>query len=170
MDISLYIHQLESHSRVFESLVTSIPQATHRWKPGAESWSVTETVGHLLYEERHDFRARIRVLLSGSAERFAPINPTGVVVEERYNEGDAQAFLRQFLDERRDSLTWLHGLKSPDWNAAYTHPPLEGIHAGDFLVAWAAHDVLHLRQLVELKWGWLQTQLGGYDSRYAGEW
>jgi hypothetical protein len=170
MQTAYFIQQLESQADAFEALIASMPPEMLRWKPGAESWSVTETVGHLLYEERNDFRARLRVLLSGTGERFAPINPAGAVQSERFNERDLTALLTPFLRERQESVGWLRGLDSVNWDVIYPHPPLEGIRAGDFLVSWVAHDLLHLGQLIELKWAWGQTQLGGYDVRYAGEW
>jgi len=37
-------------------------------------------------------------------------------------------------------------------------------------VAWVAHDLLHLRQLVELKWAYGQTQYAPYSAGYAGDW
>jgi hypothetical protein len=36
--------------------------------------------------------------------------------------------------------------------------------------AWVAHDLLHIRQLVELHYGWTTQQLQPYDAGYAGEW
>ncbi len=36
--------------------------------------------------------------------------------------------------------------------------------------AWAAYDVLHVRQLVELKWQYLVEAVEPYGVEYAGEW
>jgi hypothetical protein len=44
------------------------------------------------------------------------------------------------------------------------------MRAGDMLAAWVAHDLLHMRQLVELHRTYTVTQLAPYDTRYAGEW
>jgi len=36
--------------------------------------------------------------------------------------------------------------------------------------AWLAHDILHLRQLVELRWHHLTSEAAPYDVQYAGPW
>ena len=38
------------------------------------------------------------------------------------------------------------------------------------LAAWVAHDLLHLRQLVELHYAWTAQQLQPYSVAYAGDW
>ncbi len=42
--------------------------------------------------------------------------------------------------------------------------------AGDLLAAWVAHDVLHLRQLVELRYAYLVEEAQPNSVGYAGEW
>jgi len=42
--------------------------------------------------------------------------------------------------------------------------------AGDMFAAWAAHDLLHIRQLVELHWAWLNQYSQGCQIAYAGDW
>ena len=44
------------------------------------------------------------------------------------------------------------------------------LSAGDMLTSWAAHDLLHLRQLVELRFAYLARQARPYSLDYAGEW
>ncbi|MEK7277401.1 MAG: DinB family protein, partial [Chloroflexota bacterium] len=68
------------------------------------------------------------------------------------------------------SLEWLRKLDGANWETRYQHPPLEGLTAGDLLVSWAAHDLLHLRQVVELKWAYGQLQYPPYAAGYAGDW
>ena len=68
------------------------------------------------------------------------------------------------------SLEWLRGLSRPDWDAAYTHPKLGVIRAGDLLASWCAHDVLHLRQMARWHWRRLQDAAGPFGTGYAGQW
>ncbi|MBK8984873.1 MAG: hypothetical protein IPM39_02140 [Chloroflexi bacterium] len=56
-----------------------------------------------------------------------------------------------------------------DWEAA-RDAPWGKFTAGDMLAAWVAHDILHLRQLVELKWANTVVELRPYIVQYAGEW
>jgi len=38
------------------------------------------------------------------------------------------------------------------------------------MAAWVAHDLLHLRQLVELHYAWTVAKAAPYSLQYAGEW
>jgi hypothetical protein len=91
------------------------------------------------------------------------------VASRDYNGQALDASLQNFLQERAASLDWLRGLQNPDWEATY-ETRFGPMRAGDMLAAWVAHDLLHLRQLVELHWAYTVAQLAPYDTRYAGEW
>jgi hypothetical protein len=131
--------------------------------------SMLEVVNHLLDEERHDFRVRLDYTLHHPGEPWPPIDPGGWVTERQYNQRDLEVSLAQFLSEREASIAWLGALSAPDWDAAY-EAPWGPIRAGDLLASWVAHDLLHMRQLVELHWAYTTAQLMPYSPDYAGEW
>ncbi len=160
---------MEMNSRRVAAAVKGLPLETARWKPDAENWSILEVMGHLYDEEREDFRVRLDIILHRPGQPWPPIDPTGWVIERRYNERDLEATLQGFLDERQTSLRWLHSLKAPNWEAA-EQAPWGTVKAGDMLAAWAAHDLLHLRQLNELHRAWLLTRVIPYRTQYAGDW
>ena len=58
---------------------------------------------------------------------------------------------------------------TPDWEADYD-APFGRIAAGDMFAAWVAHDLLHMRQLVELHWAYTMVKVDPYRVRYAGTW
>jgi len=169
MDLAWICRQMRNSAEAIRALVNGCPAEQATWKPNATSWSILEVVNHLLDEEREDFRRRIDVLLHRPGEGWFRFNPEQAAVERRYNERDLESSLRDFLALREESLRWLGDLGEVDWTAVQTAPFGE-IRAGDFLASWAAHDILHLRQLVRLKWGYLVQTLEPYDTRYAGEW
>jgi len=74
-----------------------------------------------------------------------------------------------FSTERDKSLAWLRGLENQDWDQEITFPR-GSLKAGDLLVSWQAHDLLHLRQLVELRYALTTQTLPPYSVEYAGEW
>jgi hypothetical protein len=151
------------------NLAQGITIETARWRPSAESWSILEVINHLYDEERLDFRARLDMILHHPGKPWEPINPKGWVIEHKYNERELETSLQSFLDERNSSLEWLKGLTNPDWNTA-AQAPFGVIRAGDMLAAWAAHDLLHMRQLVELHYAWVVQQVRPYQVQYAGDW
>lgn len=162
--------QLTQQAQTIQTLVEHVTLAQARWKPSAEAWSILEVTNHLYDEEREDFRKRIDYMLHRPGEEPPPIDPQRWVTDRSYNERDLVPSLQNFLTERNQSVAWLHNLRDPEWSTRYTHPSGFTISAYDFLVNWAAHDLLHLRQLIELHYAWHQHQVGDISLGYAGDW
>ena len=170
MDFAACQTQLRQNGELIRELVAGISQEQAVRKPSPEDWSVLEVVNHLYDEEREDFRQRFDYLLHRPGEEWPPIDPAGWVTARKYNERELASSLQNFLDERQKSLAWLAGLDQPNLEAFETHPVAGKFHAGDMLAAWVAHDVLHLRQLVELKYFLVGDMVRPYSPQYAGEW
>jgi hypothetical protein len=169
MDSAALIDQMQLNANRIRSLAERVSEDQARWKPDPESWSVLEVIAHLLDEERKDFRVRLEIILNDPQKAWPPIDPQGWVVSEEYNRRDLAETLNDFLVEREKSLSWLSSLDNPNWEAVY-QARFGPIRAGDMLAAWSAHDLLHLRQLVELHWGYLNMLAEPYSVQYAGEW
>jgi hypothetical protein len=163
------IAALTRQAATIADFVSEIAPEQARWKPSPADWSLLEVINHLYDEEQFDFRVRIDYLLHQPGEEAPPIDPEGWVTERRYNERDLATSVANFEQERAVSLAWLRGLDNPDWEAAYV-APWGIIKAGDIFAAWTAHDLLHLRQLVELTYAYQKKQAAPYDIAYAGEW
>jgi hypothetical protein len=169
VNLEAQIAQLTTQAQIIHGLTAGISVAQAAWKPGSDAWSIVEVVNHLYDEEREDFRAHLEAVLAGPDTPWAPIDPQGWVTQRRYAERDLAQSVANFLRERDRSLAWLRGLTVADWGIAYTMP-WGSITAGDLLASWVAHDLLHIRQLVELRWGILVAAVAPYQVRYAGEW
>lgn len=170
MNLEACQRQLRQNGELIRELVANIPTEQAKRKPSAEEWSVLEVINHLYDEEREDFRQRFDYLLHHPGEEWPPIDPDGWVTSRNYNERELASSLQNFLDERQKSLVWLRSLENPDLERFETHPVAGKFRAGDMLAAWVAHDVLHLRQLVELKYFLTTELIRPYSPRYAGEW
>ena len=169
MEIDHFITQMADDAQRIRVLVEGISDEQARWRPDPDSWSILEVVNHLLDEEREDFRVLLDLALHRPDEERPRIDPGGWVTERGYNERDLGESLQGFLAARKESLAWLRGLSSPDWEAV-CQAPWGPIRAGDVFAAWVAHDLLHIRQLVELHWAYTTRQLQPYKVEYAGEW
>jgi hypothetical protein len=128
----------------------------------AEVWS------HLYNEERGDFRAHIQEILAVPQQAWGALQPGYTPV------ASLRQALEGFLAEREASLAWLQSLESPDWEA-FTQAkfgPNEVIKlsAADVLVSWVEHDLLHMRQMVELLHAWNVKAAEPYSVQYAGGW
>lgn len=192
--------QLAANAEAVAALVRPVDGDGSRWKPSPEAWSILEVVCHLADEERDDFRTRVALTLQDPTLPWPPIDPGGWVTARDYAARDLGDALADFLAERERSLAWLGGLAGsgvdraadrlvgPAWNNAARHPAGFTIRAGDLMASWLAHDLLHVRQIVELRYGAMAGAVGSesaaggdtdgrsgedgtsrWDVRYAGE-
>ena len=169
MDISPFLTQMTANAERIRLFAQGVSDEQARWKPAPDSWSVLEVINHLYDEEREDFRVRLDIFLHRPAEPLPPIDPQGWVTARNYNERDLAESLNNFLAEREPTLTWLRSLTAPNFETVYTST-FGSMSAGDMFAAMVAHDLLHLRQLVELHWAYTAKQLAPYQGDYAGDW
>lgn len=169
MEFDWLRQQMADNAERIRGLAEGVEPDQARWRPAVEEWSILEVVNHLYDEEREDFRVRLDIVLHKPNRRWPSIDPGGWVEAREYNGRDLGQSLANFLQERRASLAWLERLEAPDWEKSY-EAPWGPITAGDIFASWAAHDQLHLRQLVELHRAYLLRQAEPYDVGYAGQW
>jgi len=170
MDISTIAARLAANAQVFEHLLANVSDEQARWKPRPEKWSLLEVINHLADEERDDFRTRLDLTLHQPGVAWPGIDPPRWAVEREYNRRELAASLADFTRERGRSIEWLERLHQPDLSAAYRHPSLGAISAGDLLVSWLAHDLIHVRQMTRLHYEYLAETARAYSPGYAGDW
>jgi hypothetical protein len=64
----------------------------------------------------------------------------------------------------------LRTLGSPDWDLARPHRVGGKLSAGDLLLSWLMHDVLHARQLLRILYLQGSETWKPYSGAYAGRW
>lgn len=170
MNAASAVNSLRRFPAQLSSLVDSLEPELNSFKPESGNWSILEIVCHLGDEEEHDFPVRLRLILDG-AETWSPIDPEGWATEKKYQQQDFQESLKRFLELRKQSLNWLNtlDLESTDWESHYDHPRFGRFKAGDMLFAWAAHDLLHIRQIGKRMYEFNNRSAGNYSTRYAGD-
>lgn len=169
MNLPDSLTQLEAQGQAICALICGLSTEAARWRPAPECWSVLEVLNHLADEEIEDFRAHLGHILHTPGQPWPEIDPMGWVTERHYNEKDLGKTLARFIAERGQSLIWLAELPQLDWNAAVSHA-WGTLSVGDMLASWLAHDLLHLRQLVELRYQLTANASQPYQVEYAGKW
>ena len=169
MDYDQIIKGLLANKEVFHQLLAGLKDDVILWKPQPEKWCLLEIVCHLYDEEREDFRVRTRQVLETPALKLPAIDPQGWVEGRKYMQQNYQVRLNEFLEEIKRSVKWLQSVSEPKWDNAYEHPKFGKMTASMFLSNWLAHDYLHIRQIVKLKFEHLQ-HMTGEDLSYAGGW
>lgn len=169
MDAAYLKRQLAINRDRIAALARGIPEDQASWKPDPESWSILEVVNHLADEEELDFSVRLKMILEKSEKPWPPIDPVEWVIEGQYNEQDLYESLTRYMTLRNANLDWLDSEKNPDWDTVF-EAPFGEIKAGDMFVSWVTHDLMHLRQLVELQRLYLEERAKPFRLDYAGDW
>lgn len=170
MQPEILIDRLAAGAATVSALVSGIPAARSAQRSDPQRWSILEILCHLRDEEREDFRPRIEYTLQRPGTSWPGIDPEAWVSERAYAAADPTAVLAEFRAARDKSLRWLRALEQPDWDAAYEHPLLGRLTAGDLLASWAAHDMLHLRQLTGEVFALSGQAAAPHRTDYAGRW
>ena len=165
IDMNGIIRQLKGNAQAMRALVGTISEEQAQWKPGPDTWSMNQVMEHIYNEERIDFRKILKRMLDTSpqpAEEYVPVD-------------SCRQALEGFLIEREASIKWLEALKTTDWEVASQWPfgptgDVTVFKAGDVLLSWIEHDILHLRQMIELLHAWNERQAPPYSLMYAGGW
>jgi hypothetical protein len=159
---------MENNAQAIRALAQDVSDDIARWKPEPDAWSILDVINHLAYEEEYDFRDRLDLVLNRPREAWLQADPARGVTDRSRQQG-LERSLNAFHAARKESLAWLKALQMPHWETAH-ETPFGRIRAGDVLAAWVAHDLLHLRQLIELRYQALAQDVKPYGVRYAGSW
>jgi hypothetical protein len=169
MNHSEIIHKLSDNLAFFDDLLNINDHSEITWKETPERWSILEIVCHLYDEEREDFRARIKHVFETPELPLPPIDPAGWVTSRGYMQWNYQDTLGKFSEERKNSVRWLQSLNNPQWKNVHHHPKFGAMSAEMFLANWLAHDYLHFRQIIKIKFDYLK-HTSGETLKYAGAW
>jgi hypothetical protein len=169
MNYTKIILELSRNKAVFKDLLKDLKQEEFLWKQSKKKWCLLEIICHLYDEEREDFRTRTKHLLETPKLDLVPFDQLAWIKDRKYIQQNYSETLSKFLRERELSVKWLSSLKSPDWDRAIDHPKFGQMTAKMFLVSWLAHDYLHLRQILKLKFDFIKFRTNE-SLEYAGNW
>jgi len=169
LDLNYFSNELLKNANTIASLVDGMSNEEARWRSEPNKWSILEIVNHLHDEELKDFPLRLKYMLYYPEKTWPGIDPISWVIENSYNERDLFDSIKNFLSERENSVIWLKEIVDPNWETEY-EASWGKIKAGDMFAAWISHDLLHIRQIVNLKRLFYESKFGKYNSGYAGKW
>ncbi len=169
MDHLTIAAELKNNRLLFKELLKDKKKEEYIWKPATDKWCLLQIVCHLRDEEKEDFRARTKHALETPAQPLPPTDPEGWVISRKYDQDNYGKTLAKFLRERKRSVKWLQSLSGPNLESAYVHPKYGEMTVKMFMTNWLAHDYLHIRQIIKLKYDYLKIQTGE-ELNYAGNW
>lgn len=169
-DVRAFARRLVASADALTAVVEDVDGEEAVWRSAPAKWSISEIFGHLVDEERYDFRQRLQLLLEDPARPWPAIHPERWVREKDFNARALADLTAEFLSERQRSVAWLETLATANWTHAYRHPIVGLLTAPALLHAWAAHDLLHLRQVTAVRHARLSALIAPATTDYAGRW
>ncbi len=161
---------LNRFPRILSALVEGLSDSIWRWKPASGNWSIVEIVCHLRDEEREDFRRRIELTIEDPNQAWPKIDPVVAATNRNYHGQSPANVLQEFFFERKKSLRWLKKMDAIPLERTYQHPTVGPVTVGELLASWAAHDLLHVRQITKRIFEAHQEAVRPYSIAYAGTW
>lgn len=168
MDVKAAAWRMAAQAGMIQAVLEGVDPVEARWQPGPGKWSILQVLRHLAHEEREDFRYWMEHLFAHPGTPCPPLRPAPDT-EAWQREGDLETALLGFLQAREASVAWVLGREGADWGLRYREPDFQ-VSAGDLLVSWMGHDLVHLRQLVRLRWEYLPAALAPHAPTYNAEW
>jgi len=169
MDLAYAIAQLERNKDVIYALMNGCTDAEYDWKATPMRWNLLEIICHLYDEEREDFRTRFINVVETPDNRPPSFDPVAWVTERAYASQNFEEKLAEFLLERDKSIDLLKNLENPNLSQGYDYAAYGHVDGLFFLTNWLAHDYLHIKQIVRIKYDYA-AQLAERDISYAGTW
>jgi hypothetical protein len=167
MDRTKAANQLKHQAQTIRHLVQGLTQDQAHWQPDPDSWSILQVVRHLVYEELWDFPFHLEHILLHPEEPWEEHGPA----KKAYTEMTLPAILAEFEAERAAAIDWLLQLPSHcAWEQPVAMPWGAPLSGGDMLASWLAHDLLHIRQLVTLRYALTAAANRPHSVKYAGDW
>jgi DinB family protein len=159
--------QLAQLPALLDGLLAELDDAAARRRPSPREWAPVEIVCHLRDEETEDFGARVRAVVAAET-RFVRIDPEAWATERRYLDEPLPPVLSDLRARRTATLGYLGGLDAECLRQAVPLRDGGSLSGLDLVVAWVAHDRLHLIQLAATlariwadRWSPLQAAYAG---------
>jgi DinB superfamily len=139
---------LEASGAAVQAELAAAPEAALAWHPAPGEWCVKETLGHILEAERRGFNGRIRRILDEHEPALQAWDQQAVARERQDCSRPTLELLKEFTDQRADSLRLISGLEPAELSRGGTHDKVGYLHVADLLHEWVHHDRNHLKQML----------------------
>jgi len=130
----------------FSAAIQGVSEAVLCRRPDAQNWSAKEIICHVRDTEEY-FLSRFQMVLSFEEPKFSPADAGRWAVERQYLRNDAGEALTAFRQRRRETLTFVRGIKPDQWERTCLHAIRGRMTLRDYLNLLAGHDKNHLEQL-----------------------
>lgn len=155
---------IEILERTPASLYSLLNNITEDWtlkNEGAETWSVYDVLGHLIYGEKTDWIQRVKIILSNNPDKaFQPYDRFAQFKESKGKS--MQQLLDEFLQLRQQNLKYLisKNISDTDLDLKGIHPVFGEVTLSQLIATWMVHDLNHITQVSRIIAKQYQKEVG----------
>lgn len=151
--------------QVLRALLTGVSDEWLLSNEGPDTFSPFEVIGHLIYGEKTDWTARIKLILaSGDKQPFEKYDRFAMFEESKGKS--ITDLLEEFETIRAANLAWLRSLElqPADLLKQGLHPVLGNVTLKNLLATWAVHDLTHIAQISRVMAKQYKTEIGPWTE------
>ncbi len=153
-ELKTHLEAAEENPDMIEAAVASLDDATLRYKPAPDKWSILEILGHLADIEIV-YGYRIRQIIADQEPTFAPIDQDDWARRLGYTEASPAELLALYKTNRRGNLRLLRRVTPDQLVQGGFHPELKrNVTLAEWVERLAGHGPNHLGQIERLKEGY----------------
>ena len=130
----------------FASAIRGVSDAILSRRPDGKNWAAKEIICHLRDTEEL-FITRLQAMIMMDEPKFIGADVDRWAEERQYLRNDIQEALSAFRKRRGETLKFLRGLESEQWNRVGLHATRGRETLKDWVGIVAQHDINHLEQL-----------------------
>lgn len=147
LDLTEIHAQLARTPALLQSWFTGLPDPCLTTDEGPDTFSARDVLAHLIFGERTDWMARVRLILEhGEGRPFEPFDRRGFLDEARaWPLEDLLTEFQRLRSANLDALAALN-LTPADLTKTGLHPALGPVTLGQLLATWVVHDLGHVAQ------------------------
>ena len=120
------------------------------FKPYADRFTLKEALAHV--EDWNDvFRGRIERTRDENHPTLPDADEGAIAIERGYSSYNPADILERFGPSRQRLIQTIAGLKPSDWDRTAIKEPIGHVTIADLIGLIVAHDVYHLRQILEYR-------------------
>jgi hypothetical protein len=141
---------LRSLPNELEDLVGDLDEATLRWRPIPDKWSVIELLCHLRDMEHMAYQDRYRRMLAEDNPFLPNVAQDRVAAQGNYLEQDARAVLEEFKRLRAETVQILEAAPPENWSRGGVHEVIGSVTIEQLVNQQINHDLNHLVQMKDI--------------------
>jgi DinB superfamily len=150
-ELKSHLDAAEKGPKLLAAAVAGLPEATLRYKPSAEAWSIREIVGHLADVEIV-YAFRIRQMLADTKPVIAPMDQNAWARCLGYMDTPVPEMIALFGVNRHHNLRLLRAVTVEDLKKGAHHPELKrDMTLEEMVLKLDGHSSSHLEQIEKLK-------------------